>query len=184
MEKVRLGDVCSKDSSNIAQKDLDNNDGTFPIYGASGFIKNVDFYKQEKEYIAVVKDGAGVGRVMKCPAKSSVIGTMQYILPKENIKANRITEKSKMLINMNFVYSHDYGEPLETITKYAKQLYEDLMKIQNEDTNDLNVKDFVTLLTANTCDIRKSILYLQFWIRSGGGFLEERPLSLCRKLLC
>uniref|UniRef100_G1QDR2 ATPase family AAA domain containing 5 n=1 Tax=Myotis lucifugus TaxID=59463 RepID=G1QDR2_MYOLU len=43
-----------------------------------------------------------------------------------------------------------------------------------------DIKDFVTLLTANTCDIRKSILYLQFWIRSGGGFLEERPLSLCR----
>ncbi|XP_039108055.1 ATPase family AAA domain-containing protein 5 isoform X2 [Hyaena hyaena] len=43
-----------------------------------------------------------------------------------------------------------------------------------------DVKDFVTLLTANSCDIRKSILYLQFWIRSGGGFLEERPLSLCR----
>ncbi|XP_028375459.1 ATPase family AAA domain-containing protein 5 isoform X2 [Phyllostomus discolor] len=43
-----------------------------------------------------------------------------------------------------------------------------------------DVKDFVTLLTANTCDIRKSILYLQFWIKSGGGFLEERPLSLCR----
>ncbi|XP_036310105.1 ATPase family AAA domain-containing protein 5 isoform X2 [Pipistrellus kuhlii] len=44
-----------------------------------------------------------------------------------------------------------------------------------------DIKDFVTLLTANTCDIRKSILYLQFWIRSGGGFLEERPLSLCRE---
>ncbi|KAB0368005.1 hypothetical protein FD755_021329, partial [Muntiacus reevesi] len=43
-----------------------------------------------------------------------------------------------------------------------------------------DAKDFVTLLTANACDIRKSILYLQFWIRSGGGFLEERPLSLCR----
>ncbi|XP_045055081.2 ATPase family AAA domain-containing protein 5 isoform X2 [Desmodus rotundus] len=43
-----------------------------------------------------------------------------------------------------------------------------------------DVKDVVTLLTANTCDIRKSILYLQFWIKSGGGFLEERPLSLCR----
>ncbi|XP_046533851.1 ATPase family AAA domain-containing protein 5 isoform X1 [Equus quagga] len=43
-----------------------------------------------------------------------------------------------------------------------------------------DVKDFVTLLTANACDIRKSILYLQFWIRSGGGFLEERPLSLRR----
>ncbi|XP_054565748.1 ATPase family AAA domain-containing protein 5 [Eptesicus fuscus] len=44
-----------------------------------------------------------------------------------------------------------------------------------------DIKDLVTLLTANTCDIRKSILYLQFWIRSGGGFLEERPLSLCRE---
>lgn len=85
MEKVRLGDICTRASSNIAQKDLDNNEGDFPIYGASGLIKNVDFYKQEKEYIAVVKDGAGVGRVMKCPAKSSVIGTMQYILPNENI---------------------------------------------------------------------------------------------------
>ncbi|XP_053427003.1 ATPase family AAA domain-containing protein 5 isoform X2 [Nycticebus coucang] len=43
-----------------------------------------------------------------------------------------------------------------------------------------DIKDFVTLLTANACDIRKSILYLQFWIKSGGGFLEERPLTLCR----
>ncbi|XP_013202468.1 ATPase family AAA domain-containing protein 5 [Microtus ochrogaster] len=43
-----------------------------------------------------------------------------------------------------------------------------------------DLKDFVTLLTANDCDIRKSILYLQFWIRSGGGILEERPLSYCQ----
>ncbi|XP_029413767.1 ATPase family AAA domain-containing protein 5 isoform X2 [Nannospalax galili] len=42
-----------------------------------------------------------------------------------------------------------------------------------------DVKDFITLLTANACDIRKSILYLQFWIRSGGGFLEEKLLSQC-----
>ncbi|KFO25599.1 ATPase family AAA domain-containing protein 5 [Fukomys damarensis] len=40
-----------------------------------------------------------------------------------------------------------------------------------------DVRDFVTLLSANACDIRRSILFLQFWIRSGGGFLEERPLS-------
>ena len=85
MQKVRLGDVCTKGSSNIAQKDLEKKSGIYPIYGASGFIKNVDFYKQENEYIALVKDGAGVGRVMKCPEKSSVIGTMQYIFPNDNI---------------------------------------------------------------------------------------------------
>ena len=82
---AKLGDVCSKATSNIAQKDLDGRHGEYPIYGASGLIKAVDFYQQESPYIAVVKDGAGVGRVMKLPAKSSVIGTMQYIIPGKNV---------------------------------------------------------------------------------------------------
>ncbi len=80
---ARLGDVCEKGTSNIAQKDLEGHYGNYPIYGASGFIANVDFYQQEKPYIAVVKDGAGIGRIMKLPAKSSVIGTMQYIIPND-----------------------------------------------------------------------------------------------------
>ena len=82
---MKLSDVCTKGTSNIAQKDLDARNGTYPIYGASGFIKNVDFYHQEKPYIAIVKDGAGVGRVMQLPAKSSVLGTMQYIIPNEGV---------------------------------------------------------------------------------------------------
>lgn len=82
---VRLGDVCKKASSNIAQKDLEEHSGKYPIYGASGLIKHVDFYQQEQPYIAVVKDGAGIGRIMKLPAKSSVIGTMQYIIPNDTV---------------------------------------------------------------------------------------------------
>ena len=82
---MKLSDVCTKGTSNIAQKDLDACNGTYPIYGASGFIKNVDFYHQEKPYVAIVKDGAGVGRVMQLPARSSVIGTMQYIIPNEGV---------------------------------------------------------------------------------------------------
>lgn len=82
---ARLGDVCQKATSNIAQKDLENRNGEYEIYGASGFIKKVDFYQQENPYIAVVKDGAGIGRVMKLPAKTSVIGTMQYIIPNNDI---------------------------------------------------------------------------------------------------
>ena len=82
---VTLGQVCDKGSSNIAQKDLAEREGWYPIYGAAGLIKNVDFAHQKQQYIAVVKDGAGIGRVMKLPAYSSVIGTMQYILPKKNV---------------------------------------------------------------------------------------------------
>lgn len=72
-----------KDSSNIAQKDIEQNNGSYGIYGASGYIKDVDFYKQDKPYIAVVKDGAGIGRTMLLPEKTSVIGTMQYLIPND-----------------------------------------------------------------------------------------------------
>ncbi|NXD20329.1 ATAD5 protein, partial [Spelaeornis formosus] len=40
-----------------------------------------------------------------------------------------------------------------------------------------DVKDLAALLTTNNCDIRQSVLYLQFWIRSGGGCLKEKPLA-------
>ena len=82
---VTLGQVCDKGSSNIAQKDLAEREGQYPIYGATGLIKSVDFAHQKQPYIAIVKDGAGIGRVMKLPAYSSVIGTMQYIFPKKNV---------------------------------------------------------------------------------------------------
>ena len=121
----RLSDVCTKGSSNIAQKDLDTRSGDYPIYGASGFIKNVDFYHQEKPYIAIVKDGAGVGRVMKLPAKSSVIGTMQYIIPNEDVSVDYL---AYALEHMNLskyylgaaiphIYFKDYcNEPLPNHT--------------------------------------------------------------------
>ena len=81
---AKLGDICTNQSSNIKQGDLEPLNGEYPIYGASGFIKNVDFYKQDKPYVAIVKDGAGIGRVMQLPAFSSVIGTMQYIIPNDD----------------------------------------------------------------------------------------------------
>ncbi|XP_054077871.1 ATPase family AAA domain-containing protein 5 isoform X2 [Rissa tridactyla] len=40
-----------------------------------------------------------------------------------------------------------------------------------------DVKDLAALLTTNNCDIRRSVLYLQFWIRSGGGCLKDRCLA-------
>ena len=54
---IQLKDLCQKASSNIAQKDLEGHEGQYPIYGASGLIGYVDFYKQENPYVAVVKDG-------------------------------------------------------------------------------------------------------------------------------
>ena len=83
--RVKLEDVCERGSSNLKQSDVIDKIGDYPIYGAAGYLGNVDFYQQDKPYVAVVKDGAGIGRTTLHPAKSSVIGTMQYLLPKENV---------------------------------------------------------------------------------------------------
>ena len=83
--RVKLEDVCERGSSNLKQSDVVEMTGDYPIYGASGYIGNVDFYHQKTPYVAVVKDGAGIGRTTLHPAKSSVIGTMQYLLPKDNV---------------------------------------------------------------------------------------------------
>ena len=83
--RVKLEDVCERGSSNLRQSDVEGKNGDYPIYGASGYIGNVDFYHQESSYVAVVKDGAGIGRTTLLPAKSSVIGTMQYLLPKKDV---------------------------------------------------------------------------------------------------
>lgn len=83
--RVKLEDVCERGSSSLKQSDIEEKSGDYAVYGASGRIGNADFYHQELPYIAVVKDGAGIGRTMLLPAKSSVIGTMQYLLPKENV---------------------------------------------------------------------------------------------------
>jgi type I restriction enzyme M protein len=80
-----IGDVCDRGSSNVSQNSLADEVGDYPIFGASGLIKNVSFYHQDKRYLSIVKDGSGVGRVTKMDAFTSVIGTLQYILPKENI---------------------------------------------------------------------------------------------------
>jgi type I restriction enzyme S subunit len=84
-ELKKLGDVCYSKSSNVSQNQLTNEVGDYPIFGASGLIKNVSFYHREKPYLSIVKDGSGFGRITKMDAFTSVIGTLQYILPNDDI---------------------------------------------------------------------------------------------------
>ncbi|WP_071565105.1 restriction endonuclease subunit S [Bathymodiolus thermophilus thioautotrophic gill symbiont] len=78
-----LEDAVQKGSSNISLNKIKNEVGKYPVFKAKGFAQNVSFFQQEKEYLAIIKDGAGIGRVSKHPAKSSVVATMQYLIPKE-----------------------------------------------------------------------------------------------------
>jgi len=91
-EKKKLGDIATKESSNISANKIEENIGDYKIYGASGLLKNIDFYREENPYISIVKDGAGVGRTLLCDAKSSVLGTLDIIKPRINA-------------NLYFIYS-------------------------------------------------------------------------------
>ena len=128
--KIKLGEICHKETSGYAQKDLVNLNGEYPIYGASGYIKCIDSYHQENPYVAVVKDGAGVGRTMYLPGKSSVIGTLQYLIPEENIDPHYLyylirakhLEKYYMGAAIPHIYFKDYKNENIPDYDFKKQL--------------------------------------------------------------
>ena len=148
----KLNEVCDKGSSNIVINKLTDNNGDYPLYGASGLVKNVDFYHQDKEYIGIVKDGAGVGRVNTYPAYSSLVGTMQYIFPKEECLLNYI---KYFLVKLDLshcvsgatiphIYFKDYGKeliPVPTLKEQQSIVSEldkinELIRLKKEQLND------------------------------------------------
>jgi len=81
-----LDDAVTKGSSNISHGKIKEDDGVYPVYGAKGYLQNISFYQQERDYLAIIKDGAGIGRVSEHPSKSSVLATMQYLLPNDGFE--------------------------------------------------------------------------------------------------
>ena len=129
MEFVELAELCDKGSSNLAQKDLVFDSGIYPVYGAPGEITKVDFFHQSKPYLGLIKDGAGVGRVMQLPANSSVIGTIQYIFPKENVDLKYLYYLIKYLdlgkantgATIPHIYFKDYKKRKVKVREYSEQ---------------------------------------------------------------
>ena len=124
-----LAELCYKGSSSLAQKDLVFNSGIYPVYGAAGEITKVDFFHQSKPYLGLIKDGAGVGRVMQLPANSSVIGTIQYIFPRENVDLKYLyylikyleLGKSNTGATIPHIYFKDYKKRKVKIRNYSEQ---------------------------------------------------------------
>ena len=133
-EEKKLGEVCTKKSSNISANTIEENTGDYKIYGASGYLKSIDFFREEKEYISIVKDGAGVGRTLLCDAKSSVLGTLDIIQPKKDINLYFIYS---LLNNINFSkYSIGSTIPHIYFKDYSKEnikipCFEEQQKIAN-----------------------------------------------------
>ena len=88
-EEITLDLITKYKASNISisslKIDTNQNKRAYCIYNANGIFNKVDFYEMDKEYISIVKDGAGAGRLRKCEKYSSIIGTMGYIIPNDKV---------------------------------------------------------------------------------------------------
>jgi len=188
-EIKKLGEVCDRGSSNVSQNQLSNNDGIYSIFGASGLIKNVSFYHQNKPYLSIVKDGSGVGRITKMEAYTSIIGTLQYLLPKANVDLNYLFYS---LISIDFkkyvagaaiphIYFKDYKEepflwmPLSEQQRIVIILNNAFEKI---DTLKTNAKKNLQ----NVKELFESFLQNEFKNKLSGSKSEELD-SLCELIV-
>ena len=133
--KVKLRDIVDSYVSNLSISNLDDNEGEYPLYGAEGIVKFINFYEMKNPYISIIKDGAGVGRLNLCNQDSSALGTLQCLIPKKEFDLHFIYYYLK---NLNFkkyivgstiphIYFKDYSKEklnipsLDIQRKYGKQ---------------------------------------------------------------
>lgn len=113
---MKLNEICSKGKSSLRQKDVFN-DGPYIVYGASGVIGTTSDYQNEIPYVAIVKDGAGVGRANACEPMTSVLGTMQALIPNPNVERDYLLHLVRSLrlgegfsgSTIPHIYFKDYG---------------------------------------------------------------------------
>ena len=113
---IKLKDICECKSSTISLSDIEYDNGIYPIYGANGEIKKINSYQHNKEYLAIIKDGAGVGKTIICNKKSSIIATLNALIPNDipvyyfNELINKI-DFSKYIVGSGIphIYFKDYS---------------------------------------------------------------------------
>jgi type I restriction enzyme S subunit len=87
VEETNIKAISTYSVSTISQTTLDSYEGKrlYPVFNANSIGGYVDFYQNKCPYVSIIKDGAGIGRVRLCEAKSSTIGTMGCIHARKGI---------------------------------------------------------------------------------------------------
>lgn len=128
MKHIYLESLCTSYTKNITLKETQVV-GQYPVYGASGLAGFLASFELDKEYIGIIKDGAGIGRANKYPPFSSLLGTMQYIIPKENVSIDYLLYVIKALklstafsgATIQHIYYKNYKKSLIKKHDFSKQ---------------------------------------------------------------
>ena len=180
-----LNDVVKKESSNISLNKINNEEGEYPVSGAKGFVKHVSFFQQEQEYLAIIKDGAGIGRVSKHPKKSSILATMQYLIPKEGFEINFVKyflsaidfEKYRVGSTIPHIYFKDYkAEPFPLLSPLEQKRIVAILDEAFEGIDKVVANTKKNL--ANARELFESYLN-NIFTQKGDGWNEKRLGDVC-----
>ncbi len=86
-QEKRLGEITVNKPSTITASQLSDSFEGYAVYGASGIAGYVKSFQHEQPYTAIVKDGAGAGRLLWCKGETSVLSTLTVLLPRQGIDA-------------------------------------------------------------------------------------------------
>ncbi|MBO7155244.1 MAG: restriction endonuclease subunit S [Campylobacter sp.] len=122
----KLKENCIYKSSNLSNSDIEK-EGIYDLYDANGIIGKTKKNPQTLDYITIIKDGSGVGRVRLLPKNTAFIGTMGALQSN-----NCINFLYVLLQKMDFsffingatiphIYFSDYGNAINKIPKNSKE---------------------------------------------------------------
>ena len=126
-EQRKLNTFSTYSSSPLTNNDINEN-GEYDLYDANGIVGKTNKSPNIVNYISIIKDGAGVGRVRKLPKNTSILGTMGAIIPNnsnydflyvllENTEFNKLTSGG----TIPHIYFKQYSEELYYIPELSEQ---------------------------------------------------------------
>lgn len=125
--------ILNAEVSEASQNELEFVENGYSVYGASGFVGRIKTYEQDEDYIAIVKDGSGVGRLYLHEKFTSVLGTLTYLKLRDKNEHNLIwvyhllstLDLSKYVVGTGIphIYFKDYSNesvPVPTLQEQCK----------------------------------------------------------------
>ena len=163
--EVILEEICLYKSSNISLNSFKeyNGEEIYPLYDANSLVLNIDKYDQENEYVSIIKDGAGVGRIRYCEGKSSVLGTMGYLLPTDTVDIKFLYFRLQII---NFL-SYVSGSTIPHI--YFKDYKKENIGLPCEDEQ----KKIADVLSALDIKIEISVQKIEALKQQKKGFMQQ-----------
>lgn len=115
-EQRKLKDFIIYKSSSLTIKDSDIN-GKYDLYDANSIIGKTNWGQISSDYISIIKDGAGVGRIRLMQKNSAILGTMGALITEKCylkfifslLTQNDLSQKYSGS-TIPHIYFKDYGE--------------------------------------------------------------------------